>query len=128
MQEDAKAGGTTRGGDDPQRYKMRVLFGAEVNEVLLTKNSGVEELPGDETSWTATGMSAPRPRPNAEAHGPKPAETGPVASTAGPTADHGYVVPAKSGTDSRNAAFQARKFALPRQLKRQVDCNQASDC
>ena len=71
---------------------MRVRSGADVNDVLLINNSGVQGLPGDEGAWTATGMG-PSLHGKADSHGSKAVETGPLALP-GPAA------PAKSGSDS----------------------------
>ena len=46
---------------------MRVRSGAEVNDVLLVNNSGVQGLPGDEGAWTATGMG-PSSHGKADSH------------------------------------------------------------
>ncbi len=94
LRENAKADPAgTPASEEPQRFTMRVRSGAEVNDVLLINNSGVQGLPGDEGAWTVTGMGASL-HGKADSHGSKPAEAGPLALPTVPAA------PSKSGTDS----------------------------
>jgi len=95
MRENAKAEPAKTRAAEGQSYTMRVRSGAEVNDVLLVKNSDVRGLSGDEGAWTATGMNpSSRTKTNDQPHGPKPAEAGPSAPPASLTA------PLKSAADS----------------------------
>ncbi|MGO9109694.1 MAG: Flp pilus assembly protein CpaB [Thermoguttaceae bacterium] len=88
LRENAKANPPTRPrASEEQRFTMRVRTGAEVNDVLLINNSGVQGMPGEEGAWTATGMvPSVHNRANMDAHSPtKPVEAGLPTSAAGPT-------------------------------------------
>jgi pilus assembly protein CpaB len=80
LQKNAKAESAgNRAREEEQRFTMRVRTGAEVNDVLLINNSGVQGLPGDEGAWTATGMGpSVRTKANVETHGPRPVDAGPA--------------------------------------------------
>ncbi|MEI8371893.1 MAG: Flp pilus assembly protein CpaB [Planctomycetota bacterium] len=95
MRENTIAQPTGTRASEGQSYTMRVRSGAEVNDVLLVKNSEVRGLPGDEGAWTATGMNPSlRTKPNDPTQGLKPAEGG----SASPTPPHGIpTMPLKSG-------------------------------
>ena len=81
--------------EEPQRFTMRVRSGAEVSDVLLTNNSSVQGLPGDEGAWTATGLgSSSHSKANSGNRGPRPGDAGPAALP--PDA----IAPLKSGADS----------------------------
>lgn len=84
--------------EEPQRFTMRIRAGADVNDVLLTANSSVQGLPGDEGVWTATGMgtrkttsdlhakpvdAGPIPMPPSKIALPKPASTLPIPTSPG---------------------------------------------
>ena len=78
LEQKAKAAPAAEG-PDPQRFVMRVRLGTDVNDVLLSANSGVRGMPGDEGAWTATGMgSGPRAKASSAAPASKPAEAGPA--------------------------------------------------
>ena len=79
LREDAKTDPVrASSGEEPLRYTMRVRMGAEVSDVMLINNSGVQGLPGDEGAWTATGMGPSlRTKASLDTH-TKPAETGPA--------------------------------------------------
>ncbi len=70
-----------RQAEEPERFKMRIRAGAEVSDVLLTANSGVHGLPGDEGTWTAVGMGpVSHGKANPDTHpSTKPGDAGPAA-------------------------------------------------
>jgi pilus assembly protein CpaB len=81
LRENAKTAPTETRANDEQRFTMRIRTGADVNDVLLINNSSVQGLPGDEGSWTATGMGAmTHTKANPDARGPKPDDSGASAS------------------------------------------------
>ena len=95
---------------------MRVRSGAEVNDVLLINNSGVQGLPGDEGAWTATGMGPMSRAKAGRIRGPRswmPAPRGclPV------RAEFRGQFPADS--------YQPRKSAVARRLMHEMDRNRA---
>ncbi len=86
--------------EDFERFKMRVLVGpgvktrAEVNDVLLINNAGVQGLPGEGGAWTAMNLgsganSSPMPEPHSPepepAASPKPAAAQPAAAQPAPS-------------------------------------------
>ena len=83
LRENAKTKPAETPASEEQRFTMRVRTGADVNDVLLINNSNVQGLPGDEGSWTATGLGAiVRNKSNPDTRGPKPDEAGPAAPPA----------------------------------------------
>ena len=101
---------------------MRVRSGAEVNDVLLTNNSGVQGLPGDEGAWTATGMG---PSPHAQGERRTPAvpsrrTRGPRRVAAGPATPpkSGHRQPAVAGQPSRRQlAVQRRQLTVSKSIR-----------
>jgi pilus assembly protein CpaB len=81
--------------DDHEKYTMRVRAGADVNDVLMVNNSGVQNMAGDEGVWTVTGLGPRiRTRPS-ETVAPKPAD---AAATPSP-ATAGAAQPPKTNSD-----------------------------
>jgi len=75
-----------------ESFKMRVRAGADVNDVILTKNPVVGGMDGDEETWSFTG-TGPSSR-GKDVRIAKPAEVGPASLPAG------AALPTKTGTDS----------------------------
>jgi pilus assembly protein CpaB len=90
LRENAKADTTGNRPREHEQYKMRVRLGTDVNDVLLTNNSGVQGLPGDEGAWTVTGMGpSSHGKAGPDNRASKPADAGPAGPAAGskPSAD-----------------------------------------
>jgi len=87
LREEAKAASAKSGpAESSQRFLMRVRAGAEVSDILLINNSGVQGSSSDEGAWTPMGTSPTlHSKPSGDAHGAKPAEVSPAALPAGPT-------------------------------------------
>ena len=112
--------------EEPQRFTMRVRSGADVSDVLLTNNSAVQGLPGDEGAWTSTGMGPSlRAKASADTRGPKP--VGREWPAAVPPS-RGRPPPLKVRKPKIcRAAVQTGKPAVARRLKCEIERIQAMD-